>query len=73
MSMNSKKDVVEVASHDLFEDFVDCPVCDGSKISRVTNQSCTRCEGTGQITRKLSDALAGIRRDLTARVHPAND
>lgn len=49
-------------------DFVFCPVCKGSKISKVTNQACKLCNETGRITLIHSLILAEIRRDLTAKL-----
>jgi hypothetical protein len=50
------------------EEMAQCPVCQGSKVSLVTGLACTRCNATGQIPQKLAQVLAGIRKDLGAKL-----
>lgn len=46
----------------------ECPVCEGSKVSKVTGRACTRCEGTGVISKELADRLKTIRSDVARRI-----
>jgi ssDNA-binding Zn-finger/Zn-ribbon topoisomerase 1 len=48
-------------------DEVNCPVCNGTQVSKVTNRKCTRCEN-GKITRQLYENLMIIRKDLQAKI-----
>ncbi len=45
------------------ESFVDCPVCNGTGTSKVSNRKCSRCN-EGKITKELADLLAKIRGDV---------
>ena len=50
------------------EDLVDCPVCDGTAVSKYSFTNCQRCDATGKITKELYERLQFISKDLRRKL-----